>query len=85
MLAVRATEEFTSPLPPGFEVRQVFLDSLGVLYLDCSKAIRSVATGPGGSDLAISAIVLTLAGTFPEVKRVQFLADGQVKERYLGV
>lgn len=77
MLAARATEDLKSPLPPGLEVRQIFLDSLGVLYLDCTKAVRAVATGPGGSDLGVSAIVLSLAGTFSEVKRVQFLADGE--------
>lgn len=77
MLAARATEELASPLPAGLEIRQIFLDSLGVLYLDCGKSVRAIATGPAGSDLAISAIVLTLAGTFSEVKRVQLLSEGE--------
>jgi hypothetical protein len=66
------------PLPPGIELRQVFLDAFGIAYLDLSKGIQAVAARPGGqAELAISAIVNTLTTNFSEIKRVQFLVEGQ--------
>lgn len=66
------------PLPPTVEVRQVFLDGFGILYLDFNKEIQAVVAGPGARpEQAISAIVNSLAGSFSEVKRVQFLVEGK--------
>ena len=66
------------PVPPGTEVRQVFLDAFGILYLDFSKGFQAVVTAPDPQpDLAISAIVNTLTTSFSEIKRVQFLVEGQ--------
>jgi len=76
-LAKAGEGELRSPLPQGFEVRQAFLDAFGILYLDGGKAVHALASGPTGSDLPISAIVLTLTSTFGEIKRVQFLSEGQ--------
>lgn len=70
--------EIRSPLPPGVELRRVFLDAFGILYLDFDKRIQALAGGDGiRTDLATSSIVLTLATNFSEVKRVQFLAEGE--------
>jgi len=70
--------EVRSPLPPGVELRQVFLDAFGILYLDFDKKIQALAGGDGiRTDLATSSIVLTLATNFSEVKRVQFLSEGE--------
>jgi Sporulation and spore germination len=70
--------ETRSPLPPGVELRQVFLDAFGILYLDFDKKIQALAAGDGiQTDLATSAIVLTLTTNFSEVKRVQFLSEGE--------
>lgn len=66
------------PVPPATEVRQVFLDAFGILYLDFSKEIQAVAAAPGAEpELAISAIVNSLTASFSEVKRVQFLVGGK--------
>jgi hypothetical protein len=77
LLAEPVDGDLRPPLPPGLEIHQLFLDAFGVLYLDCSPAILQLATGSTGSDLAVSALVLTLSGTFAEVKRVQILSGGQ--------
>ena len=70
--------DIRSPVPPGTEVRQVFLDAFGILYLDFSKGFQAVVTAPDPQpDLAISAIVNTLTTSFSEIKRVQFLVEGQ--------
>ncbi len=66
------------PIPPATEVRQVFLDAFGILYLDFTKEIQAVAAAPGAEpELAISAIVNSLTASFNEVKRVQFLVEGK--------
>jgi hypothetical protein len=66
------------PIPPRAEVRHVFLDAFGILYLDFNKEIQVVVTAPGvRPDLAISAIVNSLTVSFSQVKRVQFLAEGK--------
>jgi hypothetical protein len=70
--------ENRSPLPAGVEVRQVFLDTFGILYLDFDRKIQALARGDGPpTGLATSSIVLTLATNFSEVKRVQFLSEGE--------
>jgi hypothetical protein len=65
-------------IPPATEVRQVFLDAFGILYLDFNKEIQAVPEAPGEEpELAISAVVNSLAASFSEVKRVQFLVEGK--------
>jgi len=66
------------PLPTGLELRQVFLDAVGILYLDFGQGIHAVLASPGPQlELALSAIVTTLTTSFSEIKRVQFLSEGQ--------
>ena len=63
--------------PPTAELQHVFLDQFGILYLDFSKEIEALRTGDERrAPLAVSAIVLSLATNFSEVKRVQFLMEG---------
>jgi hypothetical protein len=70
--------ETRSPLPPGVDLRQVFLDAFGILYLDFDNKIQTLAAGDAiRTDLAASSIVLTLTTNFSEVKRVQFLSEGE--------
>lgn len=67
-----------SLVAPATEVRQVFLDAFGILYLDFTREIQAVVGGPGAQpELAISAIVNSLTASFSEVKRVQFLVEGK--------
>lgn len=75
----RATEPgVTAPFPSDAEVRHLFLDQFGILYLDFNKSIEVIATENGSrAALAVSAITLSLATNFSEVKRVQLLVDGR--------
>ena len=74
-----------APLPPGLEVRQAYLDAVGILYLDLGKGIQAVFGGPGTQPaLALSATVTTLTTSFSEVKRVQFLSEGQELNEVIG-
>jgi len=64
-------------LPSDVEVRYVYLDAFGILYLDFGERMRAAVAGnTSRAELAVSAIVLTLTTNFSEVKRVQFLAEG---------
>jgi hypothetical protein len=65
------------PCPPAAQLRHVFLDQFGILYLDFNQGIEALVAGEEGrAALAVSAIGLSLATNFSEVKRVQFLTDG---------
>jgi hypothetical protein len=85
--AVRAVlQELTRPtggskavaVPPPADIRQVFLDDFGVLYLDFGEGLQALVSGDRPNvDLMVSAIVLTLTANFSDVKRVQFLAEGR--------
>jgi hypothetical protein len=67
-----------SPLPPETDIRQVFLDAFGILYLDFAAGVEALTAGDTTrAELRISAVVLTLTTNFSEVKRVQFLAAGR--------
>jgi len=77
-LATPGTAGATTPLPPGTQVLQVFVDSFGIAYLDLSREFQSLRRDPGReAEWAIASIVTTLTTSFQEIKRVQFLSDGQ--------
>jgi len=74
-----------APLSPGLEIRQAYLDAVGILYLDFGKGIQGVFGGPGPqSEMALSAIVTTLTTSFSEIKRVQFLSEGHELAEVIG-
>ena len=64
-------------LSAGIELRQVFLDAFGILYLDFNKGFEEEITAPGPHpDRTISAIVTSLTTSFSGIKRVRFLVEG---------
>lgn len=75
----RATRAGTAPaLSPATEIRHVFLDAFGILYLDVGGGVQALTAGEASrAALGISAVGLTLTTNFSDVKRVQFLADGK--------
>jgi hypothetical protein len=74
----RGGSEAKPPLPAGTEAQYVFVDSFGIAYLDFPPGIQAVIASPGGhGEWAVLAIVTTLTTSFSEIKRVQFLVDGQ--------
>ena len=77
-LAKGGAEGAVPPVSTGIKIHHVYLDTFGILYLDFSKEIRDLTVRDAAQDsLALSAIVLTLATNFSEIKRVQFLAEGE--------
>ena len=65
-LTKAAGREGTAPLPPPAQIRQVFLDDFGILYLDFHQGIQTADGGRrgAGGDSAVAAIVLTLTTNF---------------------
>lgn len=74
----RGGTETKPPIPPGTEAQYVYVDSFAIAYLDFPPGIQAVVASPGGrGERAVLAIVTTLTTSFSEIKRVQFLVDGQ--------
>lgn len=66
-----------SPLPPGTEVREVWISTAGIAYIDFGADLP--ATMPKGSLAEIHAVygvVGTLTTSFPQIRAVQFLVNG---------
>jgi len=77
--------ELVSPLPPGIQLRQLYIDGQGIAYVDFGPALRDLH--PGGSRaelLAVYSIVDTLAYNFDQVKRVKILIEGSEIETLAG-
>jgi hypothetical protein len=76
-LARGSTQGGLSLLPAGTAVRRVYLDDGGRLTLDLSAAFRSgFRGGAGAEELAVAALVRTLADGLPEVKQVLIVCEG---------
>lgn len=64
-------------IPAGVELRQLFIDSKGIAYVDFNREIQT--KHPGGSAgelLTIYSIVDSLTANFEDIKRVQILVEG---------
>jgi len=68
----------TRALPASGDVRAVFLSPDGTAYLDFSSSVLTdFNPGIESEALAVYSVVDSLAANLPEVKRVQFLVQGQ--------
>lgn len=73
-------------LPRETEVREVFLDEKGCVYIDFSREL--MRNHPGGTEAEIatvSSIVGTLTQTFPkDIRKVKILIDGREVDTIAG-
>jgi hypothetical protein len=84
-LATPGSAAAGTPLPAGTQVLQVFVDSFGIAYLDVSREFQSLREASGReAEWAIASIVTTLTTSFQEIKRVQFLSEGQELDLTIG-
>jgi hypothetical protein len=68
-------------LPPSADVRAAFLTADGNAYLDFSSAaLTGFNPGIESETLTVYSVVESLVANLPEVKRVQFLVQGQETE-----
>ena len=73
-------------LPAATQVKSAFIDpSTGTAYVDFSREVKTQFPGGAWTEtLAIYSVVNTLAEDFPDIKRVQFLIDGNVENSLAG-
>ena len=72
-------------LAASADLRAVFLTHDGTAYLDFSSAtLAGFNPGIKSETLAVYSIVDSLTGNLPEVKRVQFLVQGQEADTFNG-
>ncbi len=64
-------------IPPDVTVRQIYIDSQGVAYVDFTRDLQKKHPGgSGGELLTIYSIVDTLTANFDEIERVKILVEG---------
>jgi hypothetical protein len=75
----------SSAIPRGVSLRELFVTSQGVAYLDLSQEL--VSNHPGGSsaeELTIFSLSQTLIANFPAVKTVKILVEGREVQTLAG-
>ena len=75
---VRLLLRRSSTIPRGVSLRELFITSQGVAYLDLSQEL--VSNHPGGSsaeELTVFSLSQTLITNFPAVKTVKILVEGR--------
>ncbi|HXV60367.1 MAG TPA: GerMN domain-containing protein [Vicinamibacteria bacterium] len=77
--------ERSQTIPRGVVLRELFITSQGVAYLDLSREV--VANHPGGSsaeELTVFSLTNTLVANFPAVKMVKILVEGREVQTLAG-
>jgi spore germination protein GerM len=75
---VRLLLRRSAAIPRGVVLRELFITSQGVCYLDLSQEL--VSNHPGGSsaeELTVFSLTSTLIANFPAVKTVKILVEGR--------
>ena len=75
----------SSAIPRGVSLRELFVTSQGVAYLDLSQEL--VSNHPGGSsaeELTVFSLSQTLIANFPAVKTVKILVEGREVQTLAG-
>jgi spore germination protein GerM len=85
LIAGPAGEEATRALPPGTQLRQVYVLDQGVAYIDFSQDLRR-GIGGGSTEelLTVYAIVDSVALNVAEIKRIGILIEGKPVETLNG-
>ena len=69
--------ELSPTIPPGVQLRQLYIDSRGTAYVDFTRDLQTKHPGgSGGELLTIYSIVDTLTANFEEIERVKILVEG---------
>jgi len=75
---VRLLLRRSGTIPRGVSLRELFITSQGVAYLDLSKELVSNHTGgSSGEELTVFSLSQTLIANFPAVKTVKILVEGR--------
>jgi spore germination protein GerM len=75
---VRMLLRRSAAIPRGVELRELFITSQGVAYVDLSQEV--VSNHPGGSsaeELTVFSLTHTLVANFPAIKNAKILVEGR--------
>jgi len=72
---------YLAPMPPETELRELYITSDGILYLDFSRDIKDRHLSGASAEIeTIYSIVNSIAYNFKSVKKIFFLIEGDEKE-----
>lgn len=77
--------ERSQAIPRGVRLRELFITSQGIAYVDLSNEV--VANHPGGSsaeELTVFSLTSTLIANFPAIKAVKILVEGREVQTLAG-
>ena len=85
LLARYREEDSSHPIPPGSEIRNVYLIDPGMAVIDINAALADGhRSGILVEELTVISLVETLAVNVPGVNRVKILVDGKERETLAG-
>lgn len=71
--------------PDGMQMREVYLDSYGILYIDLPQSITAEFQGGSTSEyIAVYSVIHTVFQNFNFVRGIRFLIDGKEAETIAG-
>lgn len=74
-----------SPLPPNTVVREVWISPSGIAYVDFAAGFPELLPqGSLGELHAVYGVVATLTSSFPNIRAVQLLVDGEPVDTLTG-
>jgi spore germination protein GerM len=73
------------PLPPGAEIRSVYLIDPGVAVIDTNAAFADGhRSGVLVEELTVASLIQTLSANIPGITRIRILVDGKQRETLAG-
>lgn len=85
LLGLYLNKDSSHPLPPGSEVREVYLVDPGLAVIDLNAAFaEGHRSGVLVEELTVSSLVETLATNIPGINRVRILVDGKSRDSLAG-
>ncbi len=85
LLELPKSKEYIKLIPEGTILKEAYLDSNNICYLDFSLEIKvNHKGGTQGEYLTIYSIVNTVSNNFPQIKGVRLLIDGKEEDTLAG-
>lgn len=85
LLAIYLDKSSPHPLPPGSEIRSVYLVDPGLAVIDINAAFADGhRSGVLEEELTIASLIQTLSANIPGILRVKILVEGKERETLAG-
>ena len=85
LLVIYLDKSSPHPLPPGSEIRSVYLVDPGLAVIDINAAFADGhRSGVLEEELTVASLIQTLAANIPGISRVKILVEGKERETLAG-